>query len=783
MGNQIFLMVLSLSLSGTLIGILILCLRPLTKRFFSKRWNYYVWIVMVARLLLPISLGINLTGALFAAGSAWRSDRAAGLIREEVINEENSLGGEITDSAEMMKPAGMVEPLDAVEPVGMPEPVEKAESVSFVNSGRQSLFSYLWMVWLFGVILAACIKGNDYRNFAAYVKAGRQEIGEGRIRELADELSQKLGIRKRVKVYESPLVSGPILIGLWNPCMILPKDICSADGYDKDMAAQDDVVLVLHHELIHCKKKDLWYKWLYQAVLCIHWFNPVLYLIGRTLNMDCELACDEAVMKILTLEGRKAYGNVLIDAAEHSLSFKKSALSTTLLEDKSTLKERLNAILHYKKTKGILAVFSVGLLGVIVVLAGFAGVRDSRRENTGSLSREVLAGGYVSGWDALADTYTSSWDNVSAGYETLWDDIGEAAGSMWDGLGQMWSDLGDTLSDAVSDIGEEGLIWSFYDNADQFLSQSWNFDKQGDAWKLYDNDEMIAKEDLTDCWQAHQYMGNGGNVRCKGLILNGSDTYEILYAKEAFSQTVDVETKLVSGRMKLVHIGADGSVTLLAELEGGDSLNKSINISLTEGRNVVKVVGQGAKIQNLRLQFGNQDSKKVEKLYASDTHEAAAQICDEFRQGKTDVDRFMNAMPYMNEDNICECAKILFDDGEELTAEQISYLLVYGNESVGTYLADAVEKETMRPRTGEEIRGELVYYISSADAVRLVECMDGTLDFETLKELMYYLDEADKEKCLDLYLRQGNTLSYEEFSELSHFLDEDVVKKLYEKRK
>ena len=55
MMKQIFLCVLSLSLSGALTGLLILLIRPVTGRVFSKKWNYYIWLLVIARLLIPVS--------------------------------------------------------------------------------------------------------------------------------------------------------------------------------------------------------------------------------------------------------------------------------------------------------------------------------------------------------------------------------------------------------------------------------------------------------------------------------------------------------------------------------------------------------------------------------------------------------------------------------------------------------------------------------------------------------------------------------------------------------
>ena len=52
--NRLFLSILSLSLSAALIGMLILLIRPLTGKYFSRKWNYYIWFLVIIRLLLPL---------------------------------------------------------------------------------------------------------------------------------------------------------------------------------------------------------------------------------------------------------------------------------------------------------------------------------------------------------------------------------------------------------------------------------------------------------------------------------------------------------------------------------------------------------------------------------------------------------------------------------------------------------------------------------------------------------------------------------------------------------
>ena len=117
---------------------------------------------------------------------------------------------------------------------------------------------------------------------------------------------------------------------------------------------------MLHHELVHYKRHDIWYKWLFQAALCVHWFNPLVYIFNRKFHIDCELACDETVLKLLSEEGRRAYGNVLLDVAQKNwfegafsgkgMGMYRNMPTMTLLEEKSTLKERLRGIARYHKT-------------------------------------------------------------------------------------------------------------------------------------------------------------------------------------------------------------------------------------------------------------------------------------------------------------------------------------------------------------------------------------------------------------------------------------------------
>ena len=136
MMERLFITVLSLSLSGSLLMLPLLLCRPLYRGRLSKRWQYYIWLVVAVRLLLPFAPGAGPVGALFREAS----------------------GASISVSGEHLPPAdGRIELPSQGEPLS---PEEAAPA-----AGGTALRGSLWMAWL-GVALALLIrKATAYQSF------------------------------------------------------------------------------------------------------------------------------------------------------------------------------------------------------------------------------------------------------------------------------------------------------------------------------------------------------------------------------------------------------------------------------------------------------------------------------------------------------------------------------------------------------------------------------------------------------------------------------------------
>ena len=250
--------------------------------------------------------------------------------------------------------------------------MEPAKSVnSPVRNMVTAVWTNLWLGWLVVALILFIRKITVYQDFVKYIQAGCVEVADIDLLERFGKLVERKRINTTVELYTNNLISSPLLIGFFRPCIVLPT-------VDLPPANFDYIIL---HELMHFKRRDMFYKWLVQFTLCIHWFNPFVYLMSREIGKTCELSCDEAVVQELDTKGRRAYGDTLLNAIGFGGSYKNSLVSLTLNENKELLRERLDAIMNFKKkTKWAI---TISLLLTVMLVCGFivSGAYVSNRHN------------------------------------------------------------------------------------------------------------------------------------------------------------------------------------------------------------------------------------------------------------------------------------------------------------------------------------------------------------------------------------------------------------------
>ena len=330
--NEFIKILLSLSVSGALLLLLILGLKPLYKNKFSKRWQYYIWIVVALRLLLPFTPDTTIIGSLFE-----KFDTTA--ITNEIPTNPNVPVPADTGNSK----AEPIQTNREITTAAMREPVDK--------------YVCLFFIWSALALVLFVRKVTVYQGFIQYIKAGNKEVSDIKILNLLSDCEEKLKIKTRVELSCNPLIASPMLIGFFRPRIILPV----GEWEDKELS------YIFVHELIHYKQRDMFYKWLIQIVVCVHWFNPFVYLLEKEVNKSCELSCDEKVISVLDDTARREYGDILISFLKSNNLYKSSLASVTLTEGAEQLKERLGAIMKFrKKSKAIIAITAIFTAAVCV---------------------------------------------------------------------------------------------------------------------------------------------------------------------------------------------------------------------------------------------------------------------------------------------------------------------------------------------------------------------------------------------------------------------------------
>lgn len=378
--SEMIKLILSLSISGSILAAIIFAVKPLIRNKLSRTVQYYIWLVVLLRLVTPFSLEGSIMNRFFYSD---------GIVQTAVTQEGEQLTNKGAINPQI--PPVKEETSSGSETVVQPVPVSKNSSIlSIIKNNPLLIDDFILLVWMLGVISSLAANILSYARFARFMKkenipADREEVGI---------LRGMFPKGPRVTLMRNKFAATPMLIGIMKPCIIIP-DIDYTPMQLKN---------ILLHEITHLKRFDIGMKWLTVIAVSMHWFNPLMYLVKKEINKACELSCDEGVIKGLTDAEKQDYGDTLISMiVEHKYPI--GILSTTMCEEKKTLKERLLSIMSHGKRSKLVIAASVLLLGVIVcasvVLGAGVGTKADRKRppdiyiNAGNQSiKNAILGGF-----------------------------------------------------------------------------------------------------------------------------------------------------------------------------------------------------------------------------------------------------------------------------------------------------------------------------------------------------------------------------------------------------
>lgn len=162
-------------------------------------------------------------------------------------------------------------------------------------------------------------------------------------------------MRAAPRLLVSPLVRSPMLTGFLRPTVMLPEGEWS----------DENLRLILSHELAHFRRGDLWKKLFFALLRCFHWFNPLVCLLSRDFSYRMETACDERVVSAMDRVGRKSYGYLLIDCAPNARQEAAGAF-VAFASSRTKLERRIETMMESRKKSHVI----FGLLLALILAVG-----------------------------------------------------------------------------------------------------------------------------------------------------------------------------------------------------------------------------------------------------------------------------------------------------------------------------------------------------------------------------------------------------------------------------
>ncbi len=368
---------------GSIMIVTVLVLRGLLKSRLPKFVFPLFWGVILLRLLIPFSLSSPLSmkvpdffrNPFYEAASminliedlpmtaemnvATAQNQPKTIVPETTVLETTALETtalETTASETIVSEAIISEiPLEAEAIATATEGT--ALNISYTSFDNTLFYHLLIFIYLGGLFVTISVLLIQKYQYTKRLKNALLIEHNETINTLLREINMG-----QILVFTNDEIASPLVCGLFAPKIYLPTRM--------DFSNTELLRHILCHETMHIRRKDNWIKAVMLVTLCLHWFNPLVWIMSKYLASDLELACDEAVLRHYDKEDeiRKNYALSLLTMAitGNRPTLLYSAFSKTEVE------RRIQSVLQYRKASSLLLLVSICfvLSGSVVFATG-----------------------------------------------------------------------------------------------------------------------------------------------------------------------------------------------------------------------------------------------------------------------------------------------------------------------------------------------------------------------------------------------------------------------------
>ncbi len=281
--DTVFYFILNMSIAACFVIAVLLLVRRMR---FPRKVMYLLWGIAFLRLVMP-----------FAFAASWSLYNITGGVVQRLITLQEITGVAGGENLLVMNMIGAA---------------EQYAPLTYRTETLRQVFVTASLVW--AIIAAALVI-----TLIVLYRLTRKELrGAEHVRD---------------NIYRSEMLLSPVIIGVFRPRIIIPPSL------DPD---SEEGRMIIAHERTHQRRLDNLWRLIAIVITCLHWFNPLCWVMLKSFLTDMEHACDEAVVRGYDAERRKKYAGLLLNFAQNRM-----LISTAF--GSSAVKVRIVNVLNYKK--------------------------------------------------------------------------------------------------------------------------------------------------------------------------------------------------------------------------------------------------------------------------------------------------------------------------------------------------------------------------------------------------------------------------------------------------
>ena len=339
--------ILEYTTAVTIIGLFIWLVKLIFHDKLDARWHYFIWLVLLVRLLVPFRFGLIST------------------------------------------------PISVFQDIPLEKWIEMGRMLA-EKRGYGEVITGLGKLWMWGAVLL----GGFYLVMWAVlrIRIARAPKADEDVRRYVDRAAGKYGLKScsDIRILES---STPFICGVVRPVLVLPEDWGTLSGKrvpidgrmteagsDKPEDGESEVAsseAVIVHELLHKRFGDVLINLGIHLVRVINWFNPVIWILTSVIQNDSEALCDQRVLEYCGEENIRNYGETLIAMSEGKRRNYVKVGTSDMASSYRNMRTRIRRIRDFRRVPR-----GVGLVTLcIVLMLALAGIGSSARENGYTVSQ------------------------------------------------------------------------------------------------------------------------------------------------------------------------------------------------------------------------------------------------------------------------------------------------------------------------------------------------------------------------------------------------------------